>query len=136
MRPAKNDQEIAQIAFYLAKPAFTFDSVIEKDAELHKRTAFRQHDFQADGIDCRFIYFEAQNSKSNPPWLEFVNAQLGAAGPVTFKATSRNANGILLVVVDGHVLVAAFWTECKLSLGSERARAGLWHQGGDEPVWK
>ena len=108
MAAAKDDQEIAQIAFYLAKPTITFNTVIDKDAELNKRFAYRQHDFKADGIDCRFIYFETKNSKTNPSWLDFVNAQLGSAGPITFQATSRNANGILLVKIDGHILVATF----------------------------
>lgn len=102
----KEAADIAQISFYLAKEDATFDSVIDPEAGLGARQALVFHEFEVEGVACRFIYFETLTTKTNPPWLDFVNEQLEAN--IAFRSPSRAANGLLLVRVDGRVLAAAF----------------------------
>lgn len=116
MAIAGADQEIAHISFYLAKPTTDYDAVVDKDAELSKRPAFRQHDFVAEGVACRFIYFESANSKTNPPWLDFVNSASKTTKPIVFQADSRSANGILMMSLEGRLLIATFGRSATASL--------------------
>ncbi len=102
----KETADIAQISFYLAKEDATFESVIDPEAGLGARQGLVFHEFEVDGAACRFIYFETLTTKTNPPWLDFVNEQLEAK--IAFRAPSRSANGLLLVRVEGRVLAAAF----------------------------
>lgn len=55
---AAQPAEIAQIAVYLAKDQATFATVVDPEAGLQERSAFRQFDFTVDGASCRFVYFE------------------------------------------------------------------------------
>ena len=66
----QDSAELAQISFYLGKEASTFDSVLDPESGLREKKT-RTFDFDVDEAKCRFIYFEALSSKTNPPWLGF-----------------------------------------------------------------
>lgn len=104
----KENAELAQISFYLAKPDQTFDTVIDPEAVITAQVAYQAHDFEVGLAACRFLYFEHVSKKSNPPWLDFANEQLSPEAPVNFSATSRSPNGLILIALDGRVLAAAF----------------------------
>jgi len=104
----KDNNDIAQISFYLAKEKRVFETVIDPEAGLDKRRAFRTHDFEVEGASCRFIYFETPTAKSNPPWLDFINEQIEDGSKIIFKSLSVSANGILLVRIEDRVLIATF----------------------------
>jgi uncharacterized protein (TIGR04141 family) len=104
----KENADIAQISFYLAKDDATFDSILDPEAGLAARQRLGIHDFEVDGAECRFIYFETLTTKTNPPWLEFMNERLEGEAKTAFRSPSRSANGLLLVRVEGRVLAAAF----------------------------
>jgi uncharacterized protein (TIGR04141 family) len=108
--------EIAQISFYLAKPNVDFEAVVDWNTGLTQRGGFRQHDFKVGDVACRLLYFETTNHKANPPWLDFVNGQLGRAGPISFRSTSRSPNGILLLAMKGRVFATAFGRSAGASL--------------------
>ena len=76
----KANNEIAQLTFYLCKEKIDFAGVIDPESSHQHNKTFRQHDFTVDSAQCRFIYFEAESTKSNPTWLDFVNEQLGKQG--------------------------------------------------------
>lgn len=100
------DQEISQISFFLAKPENTFDTVLDAKAKAEERDAFSQVEIDAGDDSCRFIYFETSNHKKNPKWLDFVNTQVEKK--FSFSAVSKNPNGLLMVLVNDRVLLAAF----------------------------
>ncbi|NEK33356.1 DUF6119 family protein [Rhizobium leguminosarum] len=89
--------DIAQISFYLAKPQQTFTTVLSSDKNLETRKAAKQFDFDVEGAACRFYYFETASTKSNPPWLDFVNDKIPVEHRITFGARSESPNGILLI---------------------------------------
>lgn len=100
------DQEISQVSFFLAKPGNTFDTVLDEEAKPEKRDEFSQLEIEVEDSSCRFIYFETTSHKKNPKWLDFVNTQI--EDKLSFKAVSKNPNGLLMVLVDDRVLLAAF----------------------------
>jgi uncharacterized protein (TIGR04141 family) len=104
----KDNVELAQISFYLAKDEQSFETVIDPEAALNKRRAYRAHDFEAGDAKCRFLYFEQVSGKSNPPWLDFANEKLPAADQIKFVSRSESANGILLINLDGKIFAATF----------------------------
>lgn len=99
------ERELTQISIYLAKSETSFEDAIDwKKAT--KKAKFTQADFDVSGTPCRFVYFESEAPKANPPWLDFVNQQLKT--PVVFAGMSRNANAILGLTIDDRQLIAAF----------------------------
>ena len=100
------DQEISQVSFFLAKQGNTFDSVLDAEAKPEELDEFSQLEIEVGDASCRFIYFETTSHKKNPKWLDFVNAQI--EDKFSFSAVSKNPNGLLMVLVDERVLLAAF----------------------------
>ena len=100
--------EIAQISFFLAKQDTTFATVFDPNKDVLTRTDARQHSFDVDGASCQFVYFESMSTRTNPPWLDFVNENLPEDDVISFKATSRSANGILLVTISERIFAATF----------------------------
>lgn len=98
---------IAQISFYLALEGRSFDTLIDPQLK-PTYDKLKKHDFEVEGCDCRFVYFEQKAAKKNPPWLEFTNEKLPADQKITFNHTSKSPNGLLLIKVEGRVLAAAF----------------------------
>ncbi|RVH78230.1 hypothetical protein CN203_10925 [Sinorhizobium meliloti] len=99
------ERELTQISIYLAKPETSFEDALEWDKVI-KKAKFTQADFNVSGTPCRFVYFESEAPKVNPPWLDFANEQLKA--PIVFAGISRNANALLGLTVDNRQLIAAF----------------------------
>ena len=101
------ERELAQISIYLAKAYIEFETALdwEKTQSKHK---FSHYNFEVNGTPCRFVYFESETPKTNPPWLDFANAQLSAEQQILFSGKSRNANGILALDIDDRLLVATF----------------------------
>ncbi|TPM97705.1 DUF6119 family protein [Mesorhizobium sp. B2-1-3A] len=99
--------EIAQITFFLAKEGVTMVSIIEDEADLEGEKAVQTFDFEVEDAACRFIYFEAKSVRKNPPWLDFINEQMGDV-PITFSSTSQSPNGLLLISVDKRLFAAVF----------------------------
>ncbi|ESX29455.1 MULTISPECIES: DUF6119 family protein [unclassified Mesorhizobium] len=99
--------ELAQITFFLAKEGVTMGSIIDEEADLAGEKAVQSFDFGVEDAACRFIYFEAMSVRKNPPWLDFINEQLGDA-PITFGTTSLSPNGLLLISIDERVFAAVF----------------------------
>ncbi len=100
--------EIAQISFFLAKKDATIDTIFDPSKDVLTRHSAQKHDFTVDSISCRFIYFETASTRTNPPWLDFVNENLSEGNAITFRAQSRSANGILLMAVAERVVAATF----------------------------
>ena len=100
--------QLAQLAVYLTKPETGFDDVINPAAGVSTKPHHSSREFEVDGVKCRFVYFESTTAKTTPPWLEFVNEQLGAEAALAFAGSSRSPNGILLMMVDERLFVAAF----------------------------
>jgi uncharacterized protein (TIGR04141 family) len=92
----------------LAKPKQTFDTVLSDEKDVGSRHAAVQHDFEVDGVPCRFLYFETKSTKSNPPWLDFINDKIPVNAQIKFAALSKSPNGLLLIKIDEHVLAATF----------------------------
>lgn len=104
----ERDAEISQITFYLAKEKQTFDSIIDKDTNLNTKKNIKSFDFDIGDAQCRFTYFESVSSKSNPPWLDFVNERLDPESRIRFSSRSVSANGILFVAINNRLLIATF----------------------------
>lgn len=100
------DQEISQVSFFLAKSENTFNTVLDADALAEKRHEFTQIEIDTGEARCRFIYFETTSRKKNPKWLDFVNAQVEEK--FSFSAVSKSPNGLLMVLINERVLIAAF----------------------------
>ena len=105
---ARDSTDIAKISFFLAKAGTTFDSIIDPESALGGRQQLRTHDFEVDGVKCRFTYFETPTTKTNPPWLDFVNEQMPDDATISFRSATRSANGILLIGLHEKVLSATF----------------------------
>jgi hypothetical protein len=99
------ERELAQISIYLAKPETNFEDALDWDKVI-KKPKFTQADFNVSGTPCRFIYFESEAPKANPPWLDFANEQLKA--PIVFAGMSWNANALLGMRIDDRQLIASF----------------------------
>ena len=104
----KENVELAQISFYLAKDKQSFETVIDPEAAIEKKRAYRAHDFDAGDAKCRFLYFEQMSVKSNPPWLDFANEKLPADAQIKFASKSESANGILLISLNNKIFAATF----------------------------
>lgn len=105
--PDSTKRELAQISIYLAKPDINFEEAVDWDKAVAK-PKFAQFDFEVDGTECRFAYFESDTPKSNPPWLDFANDQLPMDHKIVFSGKSRSANGLLGLRIDDRQLIAAF----------------------------
>lgn len=102
------EAEIGQITFYLAKADTNPDTILDDDADLDAKLAFRKAEFKIDDAECRFIYFETHSARGNPPWLNFVNEKVDAGDPFTFADASRSPNGILLINTEDRLFAAVF----------------------------
>ncbi len=105
MSDTEVEGELGQISLHLAKPDLTLDNVLDWK-KLARKPKLAQHSFDVGGVPCRFVYFETTTPKSNPPWLDFVNAQLDEK--YLFSASSHSANGILGLTINKRLFVAAF----------------------------
>ena len=101
------ERELAQISIYLAKPDVGFEEAVDWQKTVAK-AKFSQFDFEVGGTTWRFVYFESESPKANPPWLDFANEQLSLEHRIAFSGKSRNANGLLGLQIDGRQLVATF----------------------------
>lgn len=99
--------EIGQITFFLAKEGVTMTSIIDDEANLTSKKQAQSYDFTVGEADCRFIYFETMSVRKNPPWLDFINEQLGDAS-ITFGSTSQSPNGLLLISAEERLFAAVF----------------------------
>ena len=100
--------EIAQISFFLAKKGTTVAAVFDPEKDILTRPAAKRHEFEVADAKCLFVYFETLSTRTNPPWLDFVNENLPQNKPITFRAQTRTANGILLVSIDERIFAATF----------------------------
>lgn len=100
--------EIAQISVYLGKEQVTFDTIIDPNSGLAQKPGLRSFNFEVDGFQCRFYYFEKVSAKDTPPWLEFVSEQASPGDPLKFQGTSRSPNGLLLLSMKNRTFAAAF----------------------------
>lgn len=103
----ESNPELAQITFFLAKEGVTMAAVIADEADFAGKKDLHSYDFEVDEASCRFVYFETVSARKNPPWLDFINGQLGGA-PISFGTTSVSPNGILLISVDKRLFAAVF----------------------------
>lgn len=101
------ERELAQISIFLVKPDVAPENAIDLERAV-KKPKFSAHHFTISDQKCRFFYFESHLAKTNPPWLDFANEQLDAAKKISFSSTSLNANGLLVIDMDGRHLIAAF----------------------------
>lgn len=108
MSEKEETKEIGQISIYLAKPGKAFNEVINWDEGLRAKRRFSEHQLDLGDAACSLIYFETLVPKANPPWLEFANSKLTEGERITFRATSKSANGILGLAIDGHLFIATF----------------------------
>lgn len=104
----RDSADIAQISFYLAKADATLETIIDPEAALAARQAPRIEDFEVGDAKCRVVYFETLTTKTNPPWLDFLNDRLEGEAKIAFRSSSRSANGLLLVEVEDRLLAATF----------------------------
>src|SRR5690349_13131960 len=102
----KENVELTQISFYLAKDNQSFETIIDPEAKMERKRAYRTHDFAVGDAKCRFLYFEQLSSKSNPPWLDFANEKLPVDAQIRFASKSESANGILLISLDSRIFAA------------------------------
>src|ERR1700744_5899589 len=94
------ETEIAHISFYLGKKSNTVESVLDyKTHSLELKNA-KVTKFQANQTNCHFLYFIKKTSKTNPPWLDFINEQLSDEDAVQFQASSQSPNGILFLEIE------------------------------------
>ncbi|WP_192558201.1 DUF6119 family protein [Pseudomonas allokribbensis] len=105
---AEQGVEIAQISFFLARENKTADSIFDQKKDVLKNLSAREFTFSINGTDCQFIYFETSTTKSNPPWLNFINEKLPSGEGLLFSAKSKSPNGILFLTVNGRVFAATF----------------------------
>lgn len=103
-----DQHDLAQVSIFLAKESMTFDTVLDPEAGLMSKIGLVTHDFEVDGAVCRLFYFVTTTKKINPPWLDFLNDQLAADARMSFEATSKGPNGILLISVDKRLFAATF----------------------------
>jgi uncharacterized protein (TIGR04141 family) len=111
--------EIAQISFYLAKSDQTVDTVLSGEKDLGACKGLREHSFSVDDAQIKFFYFESQNRKKNPKWLDFINEKIPEDEQITFVANTCNPNGLLLILVEGKVFAATFGRSAPSYLNDE-----------------
>lgn len=104
----KQNNELAQISFFLGRENITFNTIIDPEINLASHSKLRIEDFVEDDVPCRFIYYETTSMKVNPPWLNFANEKIDAKNPILFSAKSESPNGILLMEIDKRVIAASF----------------------------
>jgi uncharacterized protein (TIGR04141 family) len=100
--------EIAQISFFLARENKKADSIFDQKKDVLKNLSAREFKFSIDETDCQFIYFETTTTKSNPPWLNFINEKLPSERSPVFSSKSKSPNGILFLTVKSRVFAATF----------------------------
>ena len=103
--------ELGQISFYLAKAGSTFDAVLDSKKIPPVSDSFQIRNFNVDGVEARFLCELVSSSKSNPPWIEFINDQLSEdADKINYEIFSKRPSGLLLLMIENRVFAAAFGT--------------------------
>jgi uncharacterized protein (TIGR04141 family) len=100
--------EIAQISFFLAKEEITLRNIFDSNKNILVQPEAQERRFDIGGARCHFFCFETISTRSNPPWLDFVNDKLSGDDAIHFKTRSRNTNGLLLVTVEHRIFAATF----------------------------
>ena len=100
--------EIAQISFFLAREDKKIGSIFDKKKDVLKNLSASEFRFTVNETDCHFIYFETTSTKSNPPWLNFINEKLPLNDAPLFSSKNKNPNGILFLTINGRVFAATF----------------------------
>jgi uncharacterized protein (TIGR04141 family) len=98
--------EISQIAIYLTKPKTNLEDAIEWPTIVRK-PSYTRRSFAVGERSCEFIYFITQAVRDNPPWLDFVNAQL-SSDQLAFRDQSKSPNGILAITIRDRLFIATF----------------------------
>lgn len=101
-----DEQEIAQISFFLSKEGVSTNTVFKSDETPEEKKGYQVSEFEYDHERFMFIYFVSEGKKHNPSWLEFINPQLSSK--IEFKADTRNPNGILIRQFENRVMLAVF----------------------------
>jgi uncharacterized protein (TIGR04141 family) len=100
--------EIAQISFFLAREDKKIGSIFDQKKDVLKNLSASEFRFTVSETDCHFIYFETTSTKSNPPWLNFINEKLPLNDAPLFSSKNKNPNGILFLTINGRVFAATF----------------------------
>lgn len=100
------NEEISQISLFLAVPDATDATLFDSEKVAEFETIFQKEDFVVDGVQCTFLYFEPENQKRNPKWLDFINSKLKKS--YKFSAKSKNPNGILKLHIKDRYFIATF----------------------------
>ncbi|PIF52825.1 uncharacterized protein (TIGR04141 family) [Pseudomonas sp. 29] len=100
--------EIAQISFFLAREDKKIGSIFDQKKDVLKNLSASEFRFTVNETDCHFIYFETTSTKSNPPWLNFINEKLPLNDAPLFSSKNKNPNGILFLTINGRVFAATF----------------------------
>jgi uncharacterized protein (TIGR04141 family) len=79
-----------------------------KKKDVLKNLSASEFRFTVNETDCHFIYFETTSTKSNPPWLNFINEKLPLNDAPLFSSKNKNPNGILFLTINGRVFAATF----------------------------
>jgi uncharacterized protein (TIGR04141 family) len=100
--------EIAQISFFLAREDKKIGSIFDQKKDVLKNLSASEFRFTVNETDCHFIYFETTSTKSNPPWLNFINEKPPLNDAPLFSSKNKNPNGILFLTINGRVFAATF----------------------------
>jgi uncharacterized protein (TIGR04141 family) len=104
---ADDERELGQISIHLAKKDIALEAAVDWD-KVGTKLNVAEHVLDVDGTTCRFVYFETNTPKRNPPWLDFVNGQLPDGEQIEFSSTSRSPNGLLGIEIEDRLFVATF----------------------------
>lgn len=107
--------KLGQVSIYLVRENTPTASILDWD-RIEAKAKYQSFNLDLDGVPARLVYFESTATKTNPPWLDFLNLQLGPTQQLQFTAPSRSANGILLLELEGRTLVITFGRSAGVSL--------------------
>jgi uncharacterized protein (TIGR04141 family) len=105
---SETDLEISQISFYLGKQNTEFRDIVETETDLGSRKEYFKRAFELEGYPCELHYFESEIRRTNPKWLDFLNAQIPDDKQIVFSAMSRSPNALFLVKFEERVLATSF----------------------------
>lgn len=102
--------ELGQISFYLSKEGNTFTSVVFDEKLQEDSETFKTREFEVSETPVKFFCIQSTTVKSeNPPWLDFVNEQVGAdANKINFETFNKRPSGLLLISLNNRILAATF----------------------------
>lgn len=101
---------LGQISIYLAKEGKSFEDVVDPDKVPLENEVFKIREFEVGTHPVKFFCKQSTTSKpDNPPWLDFVNDQLGdEAQKIYFATFSKRPSGLLLIEIQNRILAASF----------------------------